>query len=205
MTCTAFPMRRTRQLAATASFALFAMVAQPAFGQSIVLPEGMAIPLETRQEISSKSARAGDQVELAVAKPVTIGGVTVIPAGAPATGKVVRVRDNGLLGRSGKLDIQVSSVKAGQLDIPVRGQRNAQGKSGTLGAVGAGIVFLPLAVLVRGKDVKLPAGTAFDVYVEKEVTLASPAPAVMPTVATPPQDQAAPPIRTVDPNQAIGL
>lgn len=205
MTCNAFPMRRTSQLAATVSLALSVMIAQPASGQSIILPEGMAITLETRQEISSKSARAGDHVELAVNKPVTIGGITVIPAGTPAAGKVVRVRDNGLLGRSGKLDIQVSSVKAGQLDIPVRGQRNAQGKSGTLGAVGAGIVFLPLAVLVRGKDVKLPAGTAFDVYVEKEITLASQAPATLQDPIAPPQEQATPPIRTVDPNQAIGL
>src|SRR3546814_2830795 len=83
----------------------------------------------------------------------------LIPAGSPAVGEVSRVRDNGLLGRSGKLDIKVSTVRTGGMDVPVRGQRNSQGKSGTLGAVGAGIVFLPLAVIVRGKDVKLPAGT----------------------------------------------
>lgn len=199
MTCTILPMRRTsgRAIALLLSLA----VANTASAQNLILPEGMAIPLETRQDMSSKSAHAGDPVELAVAKSITIGGVTVIPAGSPAVGEVVRVRDNGLLGRSGKLDIKVSMIKAGGLDVPVRGERNAKGRSGTLGAVGAGILFLPLAVIVRGRDVKLPAGTAFEVYVDREITI----PVAAPVTAAPPESAPAPTtIRTVDPNEALG-
>jgi len=189
----------------SAAALLLAAAPGPALAQSMILPEGMAIQLETRQEISSKSARVGDRVELAVARPVTIGGVTLIPAGSPAVGEVSRVRDNGLLGRSGKLDIKVSTVKAGGTDVPVRGQRNAQGKSGTLGAVGAGIVFLPLAVLVHGKDVKLPAGTKFEVYVDKELSLGTGTAPAQPAIAVPPETRATSgAIRTVDPNQALG-
>ncbi|BAI98924.1 hypothetical protein Sj15T_39880 [Sphingobium sp. TA15] len=183
---------------------MLAAAGPAALAQSTILPEGMAIQLETRQDISSKSARVGDRIELAVARPVTIGGVTLIPAGSPAVGEVSRVRDNGLLGRSGKLDIKVSTVRTGGMDVPVRGQRSSQGKSGTLGAVGAGIVFLPLAVIVRGKDVKLPAGTLFEVYVDREVSLGPTAPPE-PAVAAPPEGREAPGgIRTVDPNQALG-
>lgn len=198
------PMRRTRRWAALASL-LLAATAGPAIAQSTILPEGMAIQLETRQELSSKSARVGDPVELAVAKPVTIGGVTLIPAGSPAVGEVSRARDNGLLGRSGKLDIKVSTVKAGGIDVPVRGERNAKGKSGTLGAVGAGILFLPLAVIIRGKDVKLPSGTLFEVYVDKEVSIGSNAAPAAPSVTAPYEGREAPTsIRTIDPNQALG-
>jgi len=189
----------------SAAALLLAAAPALALAQPMILPEGMAIQLETRQEISSKSARVGDRVELAVARPVTIGGVTLIPAGSPAVGEVSRVRDNGLLGRSGKLDIKVSTVKAGVTDVPVRGQRNAQGKSGTLGAVGAGIVFLPLAVLVHGKDVKLPAGTKFEVYVDKELSLGTGTAPAQPAIAVPPETGATSgAIRTVDPNQALG-
>ncbi|WP_336952889.1 hypothetical protein [Sphingobium aromaticivastans] len=196
----ALPLRWT----ASASL-LLAATAGPALAQSMFLPEGMAIQLETRQELSSKSARVGDPVELAVAKPVTIGGVTLIPAGSPAVGEVSRARDNGLLGRSGKLDIKVSMIKANGLDVPVRGQRSAQGKSGTLGSVGAGILFLPLAVIIRGKDVKLPTGTLFEVYVDKEVAIGSAPGVVGPDVAAPLDGREAPHgIRTVDPNQALG-
>lgn len=189
MTCAASWMRcgQMRKLAMTAAAVLSLAISSAASAQSVTLPEGMAIRLETRQDISSKTARVGDQVELAVAKAVVIGGATIIAAGTPAVGKVIRVRDNGLLGRSGKLDISVSKLNAGQLDIPVRGQRIAKGKSGTLGAVGAGIVFLPLAVIVRGKDVKLPAGTGFDVYVDQEVVVASSA-----AISTPAQRAATP-------------
>ncbi len=164
----------------------------PASAQSVILPEGMAIPLETRQDISSKSAHKGDRVELAVARPVTIGGITVIAAGTPVTGEVTRASGNGLLGRSGKLDIQVTSLRTGQLTIPLRGERDAKGRSGTLGAVGAGIVFLPLAILVRGRSARVPAGTTFEVYVAKEMVVASGAPA---------QPDSA--IRSIDPNAAL--
>lgn len=172
----------------------------PAFAQSLILPEGMAIQLETRQEISSKTAHAGDPVDLTVAKPIVIGGVTLIPAGSPAIGEVSRVRDNGLLGRSGKLDIKVSVIKTGKVDVPVRGERNSKGKSGTLGAVGAGIVFLPLAVIVRGKDVKLPAGTRFEVYADQEIVFPSDAPSPAPLDAPAPSNG----IRVIDPNAALG-
>lgn len=206
MTGTALRTRWIKPLALTA-IAISLTNASPAFAQYVILPEGMAIPLQTRADISSKSARTGDEVELAVAKPVTIGGVVVIPAGTPAVGTVTRAKSNGLLGRSGKLDIRVDRLKAGQLDIPVRGQRNAQGKSGTLGSVGAGIVFLPLAILVRGRNVKVPAGTAFDVYIDQEVHVPSAnspsaMPAALPEAAPPPQGQTSA-IRSVDPNQAL--
>ena len=195
-------MRWARQLAI--SLMAFSVIdAHALFAQSTILPEGLTIALETRQDLSSKSAKEGDPVDLTVAKAVTIGGVTVIPAGTPVTGEVVSVRDNGLLGRSGKLDIRVTTVKAGQQDVPVRGQRNVVGRSGTLGSMGAGILFLPLAILVRGKDVKLPAGTPFEVYVDKEVVIG----ATMQTAATadvartPPAESRA--IKAIDPNDAL--
>ncbi|WP_150290426.1 hypothetical protein [Sphingobium estronivorans] len=197
MTRAALAMRWARRWAIAAT-AFSVVHALPASAQYLVLPEGMAISLQTRADLSSKSAHVGDEVELAVAKPVTINGVTVLSAGTSAVGEITRARDNGLLGRSGKLDIRVDRVKAGQLEIPVRGQRNAQGKSGTLGAVGAGIVFLPLAILVRGRDVKVPAGTAFDVYVDQEVHVPLDAPAVSAPAA--PAETSA--IRSVDPNDA---
>lgn len=206
MTCvTTFRQRRNRLLAAASMF-LSATVTHSAAAQSVILPEGMTIPLQVRQDVSSKSAHLGDEVALAVAKAIMIGGVPVIAAGSPVTGKVVRVRDNGLLGRSGKLDIQVSKIRAGDTDVPVRGRQNVKGAAGTLGAVGAGMVFLPLAVIVRGKDVKLPTGTTFDVYVDREVTFsaASPVgPAAEARILDPSPSPSPSAIKSIDPNDAI--
>ncbi|WP_255326226.1 hypothetical protein [Sphingobium sp. EM0848] len=199
MTRAALSMGWARRLAIAAT-AFSVVNAFPASAQYLVLPEGLTISLQTRADISSKSARVGDQVELSVAKAVTIDGVTVIPAGTPAVGEVTRAKGNGLLGRSGKLDIRVDRVKVGQLEIPVRGQRNSQGQSGTLGAVGAGIVFLPLAILIKGRNVKLPAGTDFDVFVDQEVHVPTATPAIMPTAAPAPYQTT--PIKSIDPNEA---
>jgi hypothetical protein len=140
-----------------------------AAAQDLVLREGTPIHVETRNEISSKTARAGDRIALVVAAPVVVDGVTVVPAGAPAWGEVSRSRGNGLLGRSGKLEIKVSEVSAGGRHIPVRGQRNSKGHSGTIGAVGAGVVFLPLAIIVHGQEAKIRAGTGVDVFVDHDV------------------------------------
>ena len=140
-----------------------------ATAQQLVLREGTPIHVETRNEISSKTARAGDRIALVVAAPVVVDGVTLVPAGAPAWGEVSRSRGNGLLGRSGKLQIEIKEVSAGGRHIPVRGQRNSKGHSGTIGAVGAGIVFLPLAIIVHGQDAKIKAGTGVDVFVDHDV------------------------------------
>ena len=198
MICNAVRIGWARRLAFPL-MALSLIHAHALSAQSMILPEGLTISLETRQDLSSKSAKKGDVVDLAVAKAVTIGGVTLIAAGTPVTGEVASVRDNGLLGRSGKLDIRVNTVKVGQQDVPVRGDRNAKGRSGTLGSVGAGIVFLPLAILVRGKDVKLPAGTTFEVYVDKEVAIG---PAMTSQAAAPPPPESRS-VRAIDPNDAL--
>lgn len=137
-----------------------------------LLPEGMTVHLQTRDEISSKTAKTGDPVNFVVRDPVVIGGTTVIPAGSTALGQVTRARDNGLLGRSGKLEISVSHVDVGGRQIPVRGARDKKGASGTVGVVGAAVVFLPLGLFVKGREAKIKAGTPIDVYVAQETPIA---------------------------------
>lgn len=155
-----------------------------------LLPEGMTVRLQTRDEISSKTAKTGDPVNFVVRDPVVIGGTTVIPAGSTALGQVTRARDNGLLGRSGKLEISVSHVDVGGRQIPVRGARDKKGASGTVGVVGAAVVFLPLGLFVKGREAKIKAGTPIDVYVAQETPIAvasaeptdvAPAPSPQPT------------------------
>lgn len=193
-------------LSTLAGITISVALAPSLHAQSAILPEGMVIHLETRDAISSKTARRGDRVQLAVARPVTIGGTTLIQAGTPVEGEVTQASDNGLLGRSGKLDIRVSVIKVGAVDIPVRGEQRRKGSSGTLGSVGAGILFLPLAVIVRGKDVSLPAATPFDVYVDREITLDSSGVTASPEGPVPMSEAPAPStIRTIDPNEAAEM
>jgi hypothetical protein len=155
-----------------------------------VLPEGLAVHLETRDEISSKNAKAGDPVKFVVRDPVVIGGMTMIPAGSAAVGQVTRARDNGLFGRSGKLEISVSHIDVAGRQIPVRGNRDKKGASGAIGMVGAAVVFLPLGLLVRGREATIKAGTPLDVYVAKDTPMeaaASSPPSAEPATPAAPQ------------------
>jgi hypothetical protein len=162
-----------------------------------VLPEGLTVHLETREALSSKKAKAGDPVNFVVREPVVIGGVTMIPAGSAALGQVTRARDNGLLGRSGKLEIGVSHIDVGGRQIPVRGNRDKKGASGTVAVVGAAVVFLPLGLLIRGREATIKAGTPVDVFVAQEVPMTAAAPP--PTeLARPVASQTAETLKAVD-------
>lgn len=158
-----------------------------------VLPEGLTIHLATQDELSSKKAKVGDPVKFVVRDPVVIGGATVIPAGSAAVGQVTRAQDNGLFGRSGKLEIGVSHIDLAGRQIPVRGNRDKKGASGTVGAVGAAIVFLPLGLLIRGREATIKAGTPVDVFVAKETPMEAAAPP--PSAAAP---QIAETLRPID-------
>lgn len=159
-----------------------------------VLPEGVAVHLETREDVTSKTAKAGDPVKFVVREPVVIAGMTMIPAGSAALGQVTRARDNGLLGRSGKLEISVSHVDVGGRQIPVRGNRDKKGASGTVGVVGAAVVFLPLGLLIRGREATIKAGTPVDVYVAQEVPMA----VVVPEPPQPATPQTAETLRPIE-------
>jgi hypothetical protein len=112
----------------------------------------------------------------------------MIPTGSPAVGQVTRARDNGLLGRSGKLEVAVSHIDVGGRQIPVRGDRGKKGGSGTLGVVGAAVVFLPLGIFVRGREAKIAAGAPVDVYVAQEIPMET-APPPVPIAQQPPPPQ----------------
>jgi hypothetical protein len=154
-----------------------------------VLPEGITVHLATRDALSSKTARKGDTVNFVVREPVVIGGVTMIPTGSPAVGQVTRARDNGLLGRSGKLEVAVSHIDVGGRQIPVRGDRDKKGAGGTLGVVGAAVVFLPLGIFVQGREAKIAAGAPVDVYVAQEIAMETASPPAPVARQTPPQPQ----------------
>ena len=158
-----------RSIGLAAAAAILLSQIGPAMAATLVLREGTDIHLATRGEISSETAKEGDRVDFAVQEAVVVDGVTVIPAGTSAVGEVTKAKGNGLLGRSGKLAISVSYVDAQGRQIPVRGDRGKKGTTGAPGMVGAAIVFLPLGLIVKGKEAKIKAGTPVEVYVAQDV------------------------------------
>jgi hypothetical protein len=101
----------------------------------------------------------------------------LIPSGSPAGGHIVLDEHKKRLGRGGKLDFAVDYVKLPDgSNLQVRASAEREGKDKT-GAVIVGTVLVsPLFLLMHGKDISVPKGTAFTAYVDgdHEIALQTP-------------------------------
>lgn len=138
-----------------------------------VLEDGTPIRLSLARTLSSADCRVGDRVDFKVVEPIVIDGVTVVPQGSIAWGKVAEAKHKRRMTRGGKLAIAIESVKLANSDkATLRAVREATGGGHTAlmsGAmIGTAIVFLPVTpvwLLMHGKDVQIPEGTEITAYV----------------------------------------
>ena len=101
--------------------------------------------------------------DLQVVEEVIVDGVSVIPAGATATGLVKEVEPRRRLGHGGKLAFSIDSVRL--KDDEKAAVRSFQESTGANNSAG---VILPLA---SGKDVVFTQGTEFTAYVDGDMHL----------------------------------
>ena len=134
----------------------------PSSPREFTLRNGTPIHMRLAKGISSATAHVGDVLDLRVAEEVTVDGLSVIPAGATATGLVKEVEPKRRLGHGGKLAFSIDSVRLKNGEkAAVRSFQESTGASN-----GAGVA-LPLA----GKDVVIAQGTEFTAYVDGDMKL----------------------------------
>lgn len=127
-----------------------------------VLRAGTPISLQMMEEITTKkkAAKVGQRFMLEVTAPVEVNGVTVIPAGTPAWGEIVNVRNKGMWGKSGKLDAKLLFARVNGRQIRLTGSFDDKGVTGTAGVVGA-VAFVPIAgFFLTGTSAVLPKATS---------------------------------------------
>ncbi len=143
------------------------------------LPESTPVILTTQEKMVSGDTPTGTIVRLKVERDVLDQeGRILIPAGADATGEVVKSEGSGFFGKSGVLDFALRNVTAADgTSVPIRAQRSVEGDD-NLGGVVAGAVLLSVFfVFMSGSQVDIPAGTVFTGYVSKDTDIPNPAPA----------------------------
>ena len=156
-----------------------------------VIPDGTRIRVRLDETISSATADQGQTVELTVTDAVRIGDAFVIPEGARVTGTITEAQSKRRMGRAGKLDFSIDRVKAGD-DQWVQLRYSVTKKSGESHAIRTGVitagvaaVFWPAApvfLLMKGKDITINKGVAYDVYTDENHTVnAATSTAVPPT------------------------
>ena len=75
------------------------------------LSDGTPVKLRLSETVSSATAHTGQQVPFEVVEDVVLDGVTVIPKGAIALATVTDADHKKTMGRGGKLNLNIDSVR----------------------------------------------------------------------------------------------
>jgi len=149
-------------LAATSAFA------------AVNVPEGTEFSIRLDEAISSASAQEGDRFTISLEDDVKLPDGTVLRAGYRGVGEVVEARDNGMMGKNGKLNVRLVHLKVGEERIRLRANKGAKGEGRVGAQVATVLLFWPAAPFIRGKEVTLKKGTMMTAYSDAEVMLATP-------------------------------
>ncbi len=103
--------------------AFLAMAALPVPGAQVRLPQGQMVRVKLHNLLTTENVEKDDTVDFDVADDVVVGGHVVIAKGAPARGKVVRVKGAGKKkAKDAEVVFRFTSVTAvDNQQIPVRG------------------------------------------------------------------------------------
>lgn len=147
------------------------VVQQQASGD--VLRAGAPVPVVLSQHLTTKGKglKVGQRVQLEVANDVLLNGRVVIPARAPVEGVLTHVRNKGMWGKSGAIQLQIKSVNINGTIIRLKGDMDSRGETGTAGVVGA-LVVLPVAgFFVTGTSAEMPLNMPGRAFLDQDITL----------------------------------
>lgn len=143
--------------------------------REVVIPEGTEVTVRLRTPMSSATNRVGDAVSLEVVNDVVVNGTVVIGSRAPGRGEITQAQSRRSFGRSGKLNFTIDVVQAvnGE-NVSLRATRERRGGDSYGKAGVVTILAGPFGALVKGKDVEIPAGTEYVIYINEDRTIVLP-------------------------------
>jgi hypothetical protein len=142
-----------------------------------VIANGTPVKVRLTQTINSTHAHRGDRLQFEVIKDVTVGGLTVIRAGAEARGSVAKIHGRRLCGMGGQVIVKLDSVElvTGET-VSLSGSRRFKGGSRTKlmaeGMVIAGLIHFPVApalLLTRGHECTVLKGSEMTASIEGDL------------------------------------
>jgi hypothetical protein len=143
------------------------------------LEDGTPVKLRISQTVSSADAHLNDRVEFEVLEEIKVADILIIPKGGIAWGTVTEAQPKRRMGRGGKLEIVMDSVRLVDGEkAALRATKEAKGGGHvgamTVGIVATGLLFWPVAplfLLMHGKDITIPKGTEVPTFISGNFAL----------------------------------
>ena len=132
----------------------------PASEATVTIPAATEIWLTPLREISSKHVRAGDPITLSVARNVYVHRILVIPRGTEATGKISYRTGKGAMGKSAKIEFDLTSLTLNHRALPISGHYRVAGDGNSGWAVATFLlVSMVGSLFITGHSAVVPAGS----------------------------------------------
>lgn len=123
-----------------------------------VVAAGTVVELELAEPLTSKLNKRGDKFAIRLAEPIRSKAGILIPAGATGVGEVISAAKAGMLGKPGELLLAARYLEYNGERVPLRTFRmGASGKNNAAVVMAASFV-IPLAFVIPGGDIEMPAG-----------------------------------------------
>jgi len=153
--------------------------------ERVKIPDGTLVDIEASFAVSSADVKAGDAISFRVVSPVKVEGLTIIAAGALATGRVVKAKRAKSWGRAGQLAWRMETVAAvDEQLIPLQAMSGTRGEShaGEVATktVVMGILLAPLFPIAplalmhgykKGENAVIPPGKRYTCFVQGNPTV----------------------------------
>jgi hypothetical protein len=144
----------------------------------MTLPVGTPLNLIMLEELYSQRNMEGDEIVFALADDVTMMGTTYLVAGTPVIGRVTNSRAARSWGRSGTIDIEITSIIPPYgMPIALTGSTSDSGGNRTVQSIGT-TVLLGISVIgllaggaVSGSGAVIPEGTTVTVFTAEDGTI----------------------------------
>lgn len=136
------------------------------------IPKDTNINLELIDPISFKKSKEGNTFRLKTIENLLINDVVVIPANQEVLGTITKARKNGMLGRKGRLEFKIYSIKTiNGVNVPLTAEVKGKGHSDNGAVAVAAAVSLVGGLFMKGTNIYYEPGQKFVAVVSTDTDL----------------------------------
>mgnify|MGYP001567947698 FL=1 len=141
----------------------------------VVLPMGAVVIVRIDEQVTGKTHTSGALVKASVARDVVIDNVPVIKIGTPVEVSIAQASKAGAVGQAGAVGINIESTQTvDNQTVFLRGVFSSEGQEKVGTSVGVGVILCPLALLMKGEEGIIKAGTEYQAKTQNAVNVAVP-------------------------------